>query len=292
MTVREVAAYLSIKERKVYDLIKQGRIPCSRVTGKWLFPRRLIELWVAEHTAFASLQPGDPAALPAVLAGSHDPLLEWALRASDCGLAMLAEGSLEGLSRLAAGEAQVCGVHILQPEDGGYNVQAVTAALPGRDIVVLEWAWRRQGLVLAPDNPLGIHSLGDVIAGGHRFMGRQAQAGTSLLLEQLLVAEGLSPAALNRIDEVARTQTDVGLAVLDGRAHVGLAVEAVARQLRLAFVPLHRERYDLVLSRRAYFEPPMQALVAFTRGASFARQAAALGGYELEGQWTPVHNSR
>jgi len=291
MTVREVAAYLSIKERKVYDLIKQGRIPCSRVTGKWLFPRRLIELWVAEHTAFASVQARDFSAAPPVLAGSHDPLLEWALRASDCGLAMLAEGSLEGLTRLAAGEAQVCGVHILQPEDGGYNVQAVTAALPGRDIVVLEWAWRRQGLVLAPHNPLNIQGLGDVVRGGHRFMGRQAQAGTSLLLEQLLAADGLVPGALNRIDEVARTQTDVGLAVLDGRADVGLAVEAVARQLRLAFVPLHRERYDLVLSRRAYFEPPLQALAAFTRGEAFARQAAALGGYELAGQWTPVYNS-
>ena len=83
MTTREVAEYLRIKERKVYDLVRDKRIPCTRVTGKWLFPKHLIDHWLATGTEFpdraAALEP-----TPAVCAGSHDPLLEWCLRESGC----------------------------------------------------------------------------------------------------------------------------------------------------------------------------------------------------------------
>ena len=81
MTTREVAGYLRIKERKVYDLLRDKRIPSTRVTGKWLFPKHLIDQWVADGTEFP-----DRAMPPPVLAGSHDPLLEWSLNESGCGL--------------------------------------------------------------------------------------------------------------------------------------------------------------------------------------------------------------
>ena len=48
MTTKEVAAYLRIKERRVYELVRQRAIPCTRVTGKWLFPKTLIDLWLAD----------------------------------------------------------------------------------------------------------------------------------------------------------------------------------------------------------------------------------------------------
>jgi excisionase family DNA binding protein len=297
MNVREVADYLNIKERKVYDLVRQGRIPCSRVTGKWLFPQEQIDGWVAAgigaRTAGVGVQAFAPAgrAAPPVVAGSHDPLLEWSLRESGCGLALMAGGSLDGLRRLRAGEAQVCGLHVLDAGGGEYNLAAVRGEDQGRGLVLLEWAWRTQGLVLAGGNPLGIRSVAELVAaprrGGAdprpRFVQREPEAGTHLLLAHLLRQAGADPAALNVLPRPARSQTDVGLAVLEGRADAGLAVEAVARQLRLAFVPLRRERYDLALYRRDCFEPPVQALLAFTRSEAFHARAAELGGYEVDG---------
>jgi putative molybdopterin biosynthesis protein len=47
-----------------------------------------------------------------VVAGSHDPLLEWALRESGAGLAVLSDGSFDGLKRLAAGTAMAAGIHL------------------------------------------------------------------------------------------------------------------------------------------------------------------------------------
>src|SRR5690242_11408166 len=102
MTTGEVAAYLRLKERKIYELVRQQRIPCARVTGKLLFPKQTIDLWVASQTEFAGPELRLP---PPVAAGSHDPLLEWALLQSGCELALLTGGSADGLRRLAAGQA-------------------------------------------------------------------------------------------------------------------------------------------------------------------------------------------
>jgi len=121
MNTKEVADYLRIKQRKVYALLRAKRIPCSRVTGKWLFPKHLIDLWVAENTDYAGL--GFETRPPApVVAGSHDPLLDWAVRESGCGLALRASGSLDGLKQLAAGEAVMAGLHVRDTKTGEYNV--------------------------------------------------------------------------------------------------------------------------------------------------------------------------
>jgi len=110
---------------------------------------------------------------------------------------------------------------------------------------------------------------------------REPEAGTYLLLRYLLAEARVEAVALKLLPRPARSQTDVGLAVLEGRADTGLAVEAVARQLRLEFLPLHRERYDLALHRRAYFEAPVQALLDFAHGKAFRDRAAQLGGYDV-----------
>ncbi len=280
MNVREVAENLHIKERKVYDLVRQGRIPSSRVTGKWLFPRDQIDRWVADGIAPRAAAAPRP---PPVVAGSHDPLLEWSLRESACGLALMPGGSLDGLRRMLAGEAQVCAMHVLDGPSGTYNLPALQARRQGRGMVVIEWAWRTQGLVLAPGNPLGIASVADLRDKRPRVVQREPEAGTRLLLDLLLAQAGVDSGEVNVLGSVARSQTDVGLAILEGRADTGLAVEAVAHQLRLSFLPLHRERYDLALRRLDYFEPPFQTLLAFARGKPFRNRAAELPGYDVSG---------
>lgn len=276
MTTKEVADYLRIKERRVYELVRQKAIPCTRVTGKWLFPRRLIDLWL-NRNAEGELT---AAAAPAVVAGSHDPLLEWAVRESGCGLALLTGGSLDGLERFARGEAGLAGLHLYEPESDEFNLPAIRASLPTNGLVLIEWTWRQQGLVLAPGNPKAVRGLADLADKKLVVMARQAAAGAQLLFAHLLEGAGIDPDDLTYAEETARSETDLGLGVLEGRADAGLAVEAVARSLKLDFVPLKRERYDLLLRRRDYFEPPTQRLLAFCRSAAFAQRADALGGYD------------
>src|SRR5262249_56939314 len=118
MTVTEVADYLRVRERTIYELVRTQRIPSCKLSGKLLFPKRLIELWVAQSAdyphAASHLTPPPP-----VIAGSHDPLLEWAVRESRCELAILVDGSTGGMHRLLAGPAGALGVHLIDPGTRG-----------------------------------------------------------------------------------------------------------------------------------------------------------------------------
>ncbi len=291
MTTREVADYLRIKERKVYDLVREKRIPATRVTGKWLFPKHLIDRWVARGTAF----PDMAAAMvppPPVAAGSHDPLLEWSLRESGCGLAMMSGGSLDGLEAVLAGDAVICGLHVLEDGDSGtYNRNLVAEASAGLDLVLIEWAWREQGLVVAQGNPLGIATVADLKAKKARVVARQPSAGSQILLAHLLAGAGIEMDALDVPAGPARNETDLGLAVLEGKADAGLAIAEVAQQYRLDFIPLKRERFDLLVRRRDYFEEPMAQLLAFATSDPFAARAAEMAGYDVSGLGNIVYNS-
>lgn len=278
LTTREVAALLRIKERKVYDLVAEAAIPVSRATGKLLFPRDLIDAWVRRHVVYRD-NPDSLVPRPVVFAGSHDPLLDWALRESGSEIATFFDGSRDGLNRLAAGRAIGAGVHLIGDGDEDWNIGHVGVHLPGAPVVVLEWARRQQGLVVAPGNPLGIRSIDDL--SGRRVIGRQDGAGARVLLDRWL--SGNKDVAVERLDPPARSEADVAVAVLDGKADAGVAIEGVARQYRLGFVPLVWERYDLVLWRQTIFEPPIQTLLAFVRTEAFATRAAELGGYDLSG---------
>lgn len=285
LTTREVATLLRIKERKVYELVAEKAIPVSRATGKLLFPRDMIDAWIRRHVVYRE-NPESLVPRPVVFAGSHDPLLDWALRESGSEIATFFDGSRDGLSRLAAGRAIGAGIHLIGENGDDWNIGHVDQYLPGAPVVVLEWARRRQGLVLPLGNPHGIRGVADLA--GRRVIGRQEGAGARVLLDGWLSCnEGVS---VQRLDPPARSETDVAVAVSDGKADAGVAIEGVARQYRLDFVPLLEERYDLVLWRQAVFEPSIQALLTFARTAAFSTRAKELGGYDLTGHGRIHHN--
>lgn len=290
MSTREVAEYLRLKERKVYELVAARLIPCTRVTGKWLFPKTLIDLWILQNTDYQPLL-RSAVTLPPVVAGSHDPLLEWAVREASGDLALLFDGSLSGLTRMAARQALACGLHVLDPATGRYNVDPIQQTLSGLAVVVLEWAWREQGLMVAAGNPLAIGGLTELRNPQVRFVDRQQEAGSHLLLQHLLTKQGMTLAELHIGLPPARSELEVALAVREDKADAGFGIAAVARQLRLEFIPLHRERYDLVVGRRDYFEPAWQRLLTFARSARFAERAAELGGYDITGLGQVIYNA-
>lgn len=279
LTTDKAAAYLQIKERKLYELVATGAIPCSKVTGKWLFPRAALDRWI--EAGMARPEGYAPLPAPPIVGGSHDPLLEWAMRSCGCGLALLAEGSEAGLSRLARNEVAMAGIHFHDEIDGeGANERAVAASAALHDAVVIGCVRREQGLMLPSGNPRGIGALGDALAGRLRFGLRQKGAGAQLLLEILLRRAGADVAALAVAGSTYPTGADLALGVRSGEVDCGIASRAVAEAAGLAFLPVTWERFDLVMRRRTYFESGPQALLAFMGTPALARQAKALGGYD------------
>ena len=283
LTTEEAAAYLKMGVRKLYDLAAHGDAPCSKVTGKWLFPRAALDRWVEAGMSAG----GEAAPAPPIVAGSHDPLLEWALRRAPTGLALLCEGSGAGLDRLERGEAVLAAIHF--HEIGESDEDANLRALAGRsglaDSVLIGFARREQGLIVAPGDRLGLlgarDPLGAAVAAGARFGLRQSGAGAQQLLERLLSRAERRVADLAAIEAPFATGADLAAAIRAGDADCGLASRSVAAALGLPFAPLAWERFDLAMRRRAYFEPGAQALLALMRTPLFAEQAARLGGYDV-----------
>lgn len=283
LTTREVAALLRVKERKVYDLAASGELPCRRLTGKLLFARAEIEALLAGKAGGAART---APARPDVLVGSHDPLLEWAARESGSGLATLFDGSLDGLTRYEAHEGLAAGVHVVETE--GWNVETVKARFRYRPVVLVEWAWRSRGFIVPAGNPAGIRSLADLA--GKRLVRRQPQSGSQLLLERLIAEDDRNLGSRIVDGGLARDEREAALAVLSGGADVAFGLLASARQFRLDFVPVCEERFDLLVGRRDWFDPPLQALLRFCRGEAFQHMAEQLGGYRIDGLGTPHFN--
>jgi excisionase family DNA binding protein len=279
LTTDEAAAYLRLSERKLYELVANGDVPCSKVTGRWLFPKAALDRWVMAGLA----QRGASAqAAPPIVGGSHDPLLEWALRDSGSGLASLPEGSEAGLRRLTRGEVIAAAVHLHRAEgdDETANADAVAHAPGLHDAVVIAFARREQGLLVARGNPLKLTDIAAVAERRARMALRPTGAGAQLLLLALLKRAGLAAEALTTLKAPCPTGPDIAQAVRAGRADCGIATRAVAQAADLDFVPLTWERFDLVLRQRDYFLPGPQALFGFLRQAAFHERAAELAGYD------------
>jgi putative molybdopterin biosynthesis protein len=283
LTTAEAAAYLRLKERKLYELVATAAIPCTKATGRWLFPKAELDRWLASGMVRPE---GVPAAEPMpIVGGSHDPLLEWALLESNSGLAMLPEGSGSGLARFAKGEIVAAAVHLhaLSEDVADANVQAMRDRPEFHDAVLIAFARREQGLVVAAGNPLGIQSLHDVAARRARLAVRPLGAGAQLLLEALVQRGGIRPDDLARLEPPCPTGPDIAQAIRAAHADCGIATRAVANAAGLDFVPLLWERFDLVMRQRHYFRAPLQKLVRFLNGPALARRAAEMGGYDVAG---------
>ncbi len=282
LTTDEAATYLRLSERKLYELVANGAVPCTKVTGRWLFPRGALDRWVTAGMLAPRGLERDSA--PPIVGGSHDPLLEWALRESGSGLASLPEGSEAGLARLARREVGVAAIHLhrLEGEDHCANTETVAEAAGLHDAVVIAFARREQGIVVAPGNPLKLDGIRACVDRRARMALRPTGAGAQLLLLRLLGGVGATIDALNRVKPVCPTGTDIAQAVRSGRADCGVATRSAARAAALDFVPLTWEHFDLVTRQRDYFLPAQQTLFRFLGSQAVREHASELGGYDLD----------
>jgi len=281
MTVRQVAAYLQVNEKKVYGLVQDGKIPATKLTGKWLFPRDLVDQWLLESSHGGLLTDR------IVVAGSDDPLLFRAITQvamslqSRALISYTATGSQLGLALLASRRADVCGIH-WGPAAESYQRHP---ALLRQFVQAGEWALvrlyrREQGLLVSP----GLWSPGDGIEGlfrgNVRWVERQEGAGSQRFLRELLALHDLDPAD-RRITGRASTEREAASLIAIGQAEVGPGIRASAGEFGLDFLPLGWEAFDLALHRGIFFRSLFQHLLDYLRSSDCQRQATMLGGYDL-----------
>ncbi len=287
LTTKEVAEYLSINEKQVYRLIKDKKIPATRITGKWLFPKNLIDEWVmASARQSVEFQPKkNITENQVVIAGSNDLALELLTKNTNLlhpsyTISISSLGSLAGLIALNNGNCHVAASHLLDPETGEYNSSFIRKHFPDLAIILMNLSHRQQGLIVRKGNPHGIKSLEQLADSKLKFVNRQEGSGTRVLLDYRLKEYGIDPSRVSGYSRTAYTHMEVALEVFSGAADVGIGIYAVAKMLELDFIPLAKERFDLVIPRENYSTGPVKALCEVVKSEEFKARMIQMGGYE------------
>ncbi|MFZ7125852.1 MAG: substrate-binding domain-containing protein [Desulfobacterales bacterium] len=288
LSTKEVAKYLCVNEKMVYTLVAEKRLPATKITGKWLFPKHLVDQWIEANTInFPDFPAASAASSLVVIAGSNDPLIERTIQLfnthqSDY-LAVFGNlGSLGGLRALRRNLCHVATSHLMQDTDAGeYNFDYAARELEKQPAVV-NFCLREQGLIVAAGNPKAVSGPKDLAKGGFRLVNRPVGTGTRLLLDRELKSAGVNTASIAGYEHEVSRHMDVGIEVLSGRADVGPGIRAVADLLGLDFIPLRWERYDLLIVKERFFDPGIQRFLGFLHEPVFRDAAASFAGYDIE----------
>ena len=218
--------------------------------------------------------------------GSHDLCLDLlALFLASYGVRFSSSnaGSLGGIVALKRGEAHLAGSHLLDPETGEYNTSYIRSHLPGREVQVISFVRRDQGLIVPRGNPKGITALEDLAGGAYRYVNRQRGAGTRVLLDYRLGQLGITPESIPGYGREEYTHLAVAAAVKSGRGDCGLGIAAAAHALGLDFIPLEQERYELIVPAHIYESELFKPLLQVLADPAFREGAEKLPGYSAEG---------
>jgi len=286
-TTKEVAQFLNINEKMVYSLVSEKGLPASKVTGKWLFPKILVEQWIEANTLNYPKTADSPSVSQAVLiiAGSNDLLLDKVITLYNTNftgnIAVFGNlGSMGGLQALRQNFCQIASSHLLHENGYDYNFEFASQELD-RMPAIVNFCKREQGILVKKGNPKKVRSIADLAQPGICIVNRPLGTGTRLLLDQELKKAAVCGDKINGYNHEVHRHLDVGLEVVADRADAGLGIHAVAGLLNLDFVPLRRERYDLMIFKERFFDASVQNFLSLLHDKEFFKIAESLQGYDV-----------
>ena len=200
-------------------------------------------------------------------------------RISGVEIVSAAASSKLALSWLKEGKVHIAGSHLEDPETGEFNLPFIRREFPGEDFIVVTFARWEEGLVLASGNPKRIRNVEDLARRSVRFVNREPGSGSRALLDRLL-EKGGTEAQIQGYERVAYGHLAAAYSVVSGDADVCLATRSAALTFGLDFVPLHSERYDLVMRRRTADLPAVKAFLDVLQRATLRRKLEVLAGYD------------
>jgi excisionase family DNA binding protein len=287
LSTKEVSRLLNVNEKMVYVLVSEKGLPATKITGKWLFPRHLVEQWIDTNTIN---YPQSATDLPPyqgllIITGSNDPLLDktiWLFNTLYPGqVAVFGNiGSMGGLRALRQNFCHIAASHLIQDDEEEYNFDFAFKELEQLPAVI-NFCKREQGILVQKGNPKNIAGVADLAQAGITIVNRPLGTGTRLLLDRELEKAGIRAEKLNGYSHEVHRHLDVGLEILAGRADAGPAIRTVASLLDIEFIPLRWERYDLMVSKERFFDEGVQRFLSLLHDSQFQQIAEALEGYDI-----------
>ncbi len=281
MNAKQVAQYLDLNEKKVYSLANANLLPATKVTGKWLFPKSMLDKWLLESCHNGVLNDR------LLIAGSDDPLLQIVVgsMANQLGCTALvgytSTGTRQGLSMLSKHHVDICAIHWGRADEAALRHPALLQQYPGHKHWVLVHAFERmQGLVASKNLAREIHSPQSLTDTRWRWVTRQQGSGSLRALEEWLSTNTVTLDQLTHQCE-AYSERELASVIARGEADVGCASQSTAGEFGLGFIPLFREAFELVIPKNIYFRTLQQQLMQALQDPHVQHKGQQLGGYDF-----------
>jgi len=286
LTAQEASQLLNINEKKVYALAQEGKLPGTKVTGKWIFPRTELEEYLrfkAQQTLRRSFFESVINRKVILVCGSDDPVLSMAQgffhqEHPDYTLFSSSVGSGEGLRLLSEGFCHVAVSHLHDPSTDDFTFPFLGRYFEHTDTLTLvNLFYRRVGFV-AKDQE--VTSFADLVGRDLRFVNRQKGSGIRALVDHLIDMEGVPVSDIRGFEDEAFTHLDVINHISSGRADAGIVTESAARSANLSFSGILEERFDMVVRKELFFDKNIQAFVEFIKSKRFRGLLKDMKGYD------------
>lgn len=222
-----------------------------------------------------------------LVVGSHDPLIDeiddiLKRSGSKTGVSSNHAGSMGGIMAVKNREAHLGGIHLLDTKSGEYNKSYVKTYFPNGGAVLIRGVGRTQGLMVEKGNPKNIKGLRDIAEKKISYVNRQKGSGTRILLDFLLNKQNISASDIYGYTREEYTHTAVAAAVAACSAGAGLGILSAAKIYDLDFIELYSERYDFLISEKAFEDERVKDFLNALNSDEFNERLILMGGYTFE----------
>lgn len=296
LSTQEVADLLHVSKSTIYDLIRRGEIRSYKVGRKVRFTENDIKEYIAHSKESQNIKTPPPIeGAPFNLLGNEKRQDGFIICGQDLILDVLSNymrlhnvpalrayiGSYDGLVSLYRNKVNVTASHMWDSDTDTYNVPYVRRLLPGIPAVIVHLTCRMQGLYVAKGNPKGIHGWDDFMRDDIVMINREQGAGSRVLLDENLKLLGIFGSNIKGYNKETSSHLAVASAISRGAADVAVGNEKIARQVdNIEFVPMKKERYDLVLRKENLDTTEVQTMLKIIRSNAFSNEFGNIGGYD------------
>ena len=289
-TIEEVAQLLKVSKLTIYDLVKKGDLPVFRVGRQMRVDRTDLQQYIQKSKTGAAPTISTAATTLAtknkriIISGQDlvlDLLGKYIEKKQSNKVLRSHEGSFNGVMALYNGECDIASLHLYDGDTGDYNTPYLKKVFVSHSYVLINLISRRAGFYVQKGNPLQIQSFDDFKTKSLKLINREKGSGARTLLDEQLRIHQISPSSIEGYNEEEKSHIDVASAVANGHADIAIGIEKTSKLINVDFIPLIRERYDIVLLKTPENQQLIEVVKEILNLADFQSEVAALGDYDV-----------
>lgn len=294
LSTQEVADILHVSKSTIYELIRREEINSYKIGRKVRFTQDDVDAYIARSRHEQSTRPVQRVEVTSTLLNPEDTdktgliisgqdvlldILASYMRQKGANASRCYLSGFEGLLSLYQEKVNAAACHLYSGSGTDYNVPYVSALMPGINACVINLSYRMQGFYVKAGNPLKIRTWQDLTRRDVRIINRRPGSASRILLDVKLKELGIDPLTINGYNNIMASHLTLAEAIASGEADVGIGTERVSKKLEgLEFVPLMRERFDLVVRKEIMNTPEMETLMSILSSEAFRKEISGISG--------------